>query len=66
MHLDTATERLHEPFTGRVEQEQFLTLQYVSEGKHSYAVFRLNSRSFRETVADLEAHTGKTVERTAK
>ncbi|HLI77882.1 MAG TPA: hypothetical protein VKV02_13130 [Acidobacteriaceae bacterium] len=67
MRVDTAITRLRVPFTGRVEEQEFLTLQYdAPNGAHSYAVFRLNGRSYRETVAALESDTGKKVEQTTK
>jgi hypothetical protein len=62
MRLDETVSRIHAPFTGRVDHEEFLTLIYTdAAGKPEYSVFRLNGRTYRETVAALEAETGKPV-----
>lgn len=62
MQLDETVSRIHTPFTGRVQHEEFLTLVYAdASGKPEYAVFRLDGRSYRGTIAALEAETGKTV-----
>jgi hypothetical protein len=66
MRLEQTVDRIRTPFTGRVEHQEFLTLTYGdSTGHQDYAVFQLNSRSYREVVAALEAQTSKRVDWTA-
>ena len=63
MFLENTVDRLHMPFSDRVQREEYLTVQYqTADGKAAYAIFHLNGRSYREVVAALEAQTKKPVE----